>query len=173
MTEADAVGPHHPVDGRPARVARAQAVPEVFRRRDDERRVAVVVERAQPQQVRTVPVQLDAPRLGQPLHRDLPFQPLDLVLRDSRHSSALRRKPCQVLFEDFADFSRRASVYTYHVYPTSWISPEGSEVDHKIRLVMPAKKEPQTAFGKRLFTLRKARGLTQVQLAEPSARPSA
>jgi transcriptional regulator with XRE-family HTH domain len=31
---------------------------------------------------------------------------------------------------------------------------------------MPAKKEPHTAFGKRLFTLRKARGLTQVQLAE-------
>ena len=45
-------------------------------------------------------------------------------------------------------------------------SLEDSEVEHKIPLVMPAKKEPQTAFGKRLFTLRKARGLTQVQLAE-------
>jgi transcriptional regulator with XRE-family HTH domain len=45
-------------------------------------------------------------------------------------------------------------------------SPEDSEVEHKIPLVMPAKKEPQTAFGKRLFTLRRARGLTQVQLAE-------
>ena len=31
---------------------------------------------------------------------------------------------------------------------------------------MPAKKEPGTEFGKRLFALRKARGLTQVQLAE-------
>jgi transcriptional regulator with XRE-family HTH domain len=31
---------------------------------------------------------------------------------------------------------------------------------------MPAKKEPHTAFGKRLFALRKTRGLTQVQLAE-------
>jgi len=31
---------------------------------------------------------------------------------------------------------------------------------------MPAKKEPHTAFGKRLFTLRKTRGLTQSQLAE-------
>ncbi len=39
-------------------------------------------------------------------------------------------------------------------------------MDHKIRLAMPAKKEPQFAFGKRLFSLRKARGLTQVQLAE-------
>jgi transcriptional regulator with XRE-family HTH domain len=43
---------------------------------------------------------------------------------------------------------------------------EYPEVDHKIRLVMPAKKEPHTAFGKRLFTLRKTRGLTQSQLAE-------
>ena len=39
-------------------------------------------------------------------------------------------------------------------------------MDHKIRLEMPAKKEPHTAFGKRLFALRKTRGLTQVQLAE-------
>lgn len=39
-------------------------------------------------------------------------------------------------------------------------------MDHKILLAMPAKKEPQTAFGKRLFALRKAQGLTQVQLAE-------
>jgi transcriptional regulator with XRE-family HTH domain len=46
------------------------------------------------------------------------------------------------------------------------ISTEPSEADHKIRLAMPAKKEPHTAFGKRLFSLRKARGLTQVQLAE-------
>jgi transcriptional regulator with XRE-family HTH domain len=43
---------------------------------------------------------------------------------------------------------------------------EYPEVDHKIRLAMPAKKEPHTAFGKRLFTLRKTRGLTQSQLAE-------
>ena len=39
-------------------------------------------------------------------------------------------------------------------------------MDHKIPLEMPAKKEPHTAFGKRLFALRKTRGLTQVQLAE-------
>ena len=39
-------------------------------------------------------------------------------------------------------------------------------MDLKIPIAMPAKKEPQTAFGKRLFTLRKSRGLTQVQLAE-------
>jgi len=34
-------------------------------------------------------------------------------------------------------------------------------MDHKIRLEMAAKKEPHTAFGKRLFALRKTRGLTQ------------
>ena len=39
-------------------------------------------------------------------------------------------------------------------------------MDHKIALIMPAKKEPHSAFGKRLFALRKMRGLTQVQLAE-------
>jgi transcriptional regulator with XRE-family HTH domain len=39
-------------------------------------------------------------------------------------------------------------------------------MDIKIRLDMPAKKEPHSAFGKRLFALRKTRGLTQVQLAE-------
>jgi transcriptional regulator with XRE-family HTH domain len=39
-------------------------------------------------------------------------------------------------------------------------------MDHRIRLEMPAKKEPHTAFGKRLFALRKTRGLTQVQLAD-------
>jgi transcriptional regulator with XRE-family HTH domain len=46
------------------------------------------------------------------------------------------------------------------------ISKERSEADPKIHLAMPAKKEPHTAFGKRLFSLRKTRGLTQVQLAE-------
>ena len=39
-------------------------------------------------------------------------------------------------------------------------------MDLKIRLDMPAKKEPHSAFGKRLFALRKTRGLTPVQLAE-------
>ena len=35
-----------------------------------------------------------------------------------------------------------------------------------IASVMPAKKPPKTSFGERLFAFRKARGLTQVQLAE-------
>jgi transcriptional regulator with XRE-family HTH domain len=51
-----------------------------------------------------------------------------------------------------------------YIRPT--VFEEYPEVNHKIPLVMPAKKEPETAFGKRLFTLRKACGLTQIQLAE-------
>lgn len=35
-----------------------------------------------------------------------------------------------------------------------------------IASTMPAKKPPKTSFGERLFAFRKARGLTQVQLAE-------
>ena len=56
--------------------------------------------------------------------------------------------------------------YIHTMYIQAPDLSEDSEVEHKIPLVMPAKKEPQTAFGKRLFTLRKARGLTQSQLAE-------
>jgi hypothetical protein len=85
MTEADAFGPHDPVDRRPARVACAQAVPEVLRRSDDQRGCPVVVEGALTHQVGSVPRQLDTPRLGQPLDRDFFLEPFDLVIRDARH----------------------------------------------------------------------------------------
>jgi len=39
-------------------------------------------------------------------------------------------------------------------------------VDFTIAPAMPAKKPPQTAFGKRLVALRQARGLTQIELAK-------
>ena len=57
--------------------------------------------------IRSAPwrVQLDPPRLGQPLHRDFPLQPLDLRLRDSRHLCSFRRlfseKPCQEGYDLF------------------------------------------------------------------------
>jgi hypothetical protein len=70
MTEADALSPHHPVDGRPACIAGSQAVPEILRWSDDEGRCPVVMERAPTQKVRTVPGQLDPSRFGQPLDRD-------------------------------------------------------------------------------------------------------
>lgn len=43
---------------------------------------------------------------------------------------------------------------------------EDGKVTLTIGPAMPAKKPPQTIFGKRLVALRKARRLTQVQLAE-------
>ena len=68
MAEADAIGTHHPLDHISARVAGSQAVPEILCRRDNQRGRPVVVERALADQVRTLPRQLDPPRLGQPLH---------------------------------------------------------------------------------------------------------
>jgi hypothetical protein len=56
------------------------------------------MERAEAQQVRTVPVQLDAPRLRQPLYRYLPFQPFDFIIRDSRHFQPSAEKPVKCFF---------------------------------------------------------------------------
>ena len=39
-------------------------------------------------------------------------------------------------------------------------------MDFTIAPVMPAKKPPLTSFGQRMFALRKARGLTQIDLAK-------
>ena len=71
MAEADAFHPHHPVDDTAAHLTRAPAMPQVLLRRDDQRRRALVVERAQADEVCAVSLQLDAARLDQPLHRDL------------------------------------------------------------------------------------------------------
>jgi hypothetical protein len=70
MAETHTLGPHHPLDHVAARVAGAQAVPEIFSRSDNQRRRPVVMEGALAQKVGSVPRQLHAPRLGQPLHRD-------------------------------------------------------------------------------------------------------
>jgi hypothetical protein len=71
MAEADALGPHRPIDHRPARVAGTEAVPEILRRSDNERWRLVVMERAFADQVGSVPGQLDPTRLGQPLQGDV------------------------------------------------------------------------------------------------------
>ena len=52
------------------------------------------------------------------------------------------------------------------VYIHTEVYKECPEVDHKIPLAMPSKKDPHTAFGRRLFALLKANGLTQTQLAD-------
>jgi hypothetical protein len=54
MTEAHPFGSHHPVDHRAAGLARPQAMPQVLRRRDHQRRRLVFVERAAADQIRTV-----------------------------------------------------------------------------------------------------------------------
>jgi hypothetical protein len=86
MPEAYPFGFHHPVDYRTASAARSQAVPQILARRDDQRRLMIVMERAQADQVRSVALKLDPSRLGQPLHRYFSLQPLDLMLRNPRHS---------------------------------------------------------------------------------------
>ena len=85
MAEAHALGAHHPLDHVAAFAACALAVPHVFRRVDVQAGIAVVVEGAQPDQLLAAAREFDPPRLGQPLDRYLPLQPLDHRVRDSRH----------------------------------------------------------------------------------------
>ena len=59
MAETSTFGFLDPVDDRSASVARSQAIPQVLARRNDQRRLVILVERAQPDQVRSVPFQLD------------------------------------------------------------------------------------------------------------------
>ena len=70
VAEGDALGSHHPVDGRAARATGAEAMPEVLRGRDDQRRVVVVVEGAQAEKIGAVPGKPDAGALSQPLDGD-------------------------------------------------------------------------------------------------------
>lgn len=100
MTEADAPRLHHPVDDRAAGLARAETVPQILLRRHHERRRAVVMELTPPDPVRAMLLEFDPLRLNQPLQRDLLFQPVDLVVWDSRHSVGLLKtahpgKTCQ------------------------------------------------------------------------------
>lgn len=83
MAEAHALGPHHEVDHRAARLAGAETVPEILRRCYHERRLVVVVEGAEAKEVPAVRLEHHAARLG---------EPLDLVWRDAGHreTSVLR-----------------------------------------------------------------------------------
>src|SRR5690606_31606246 len=70
---------------RPARLARAQAVPQVLLRRHHQARRPVVVKRAPPHEIGPVLLELDPSRLDQAHERHLALEPLDLRARDSRH----------------------------------------------------------------------------------------
>ena len=89
MSEAHGFRFHHPVDDRAALLAGAEAVPEVLPRGDHERRLVIVVERTETEEVLAVASEFDPPRLGEPLDRDFPFQPLELVCWDSRQIGLL------------------------------------------------------------------------------------
>jgi hypothetical protein len=71
MTEAYALRPHDPVDDRAAGLTGSEAVPQILLRSDHERRLTVVMERAQAEEVCAVPPQFDAARLDQSLQADL------------------------------------------------------------------------------------------------------
>jgi hypothetical protein len=92
VPEADAFGFLDPVDYRSATAACSKAVPQIFARRDDKRRIVILVKRAQSDQVSSVAFQLDPLRFRQPLHRYLSFQPLDLMIRNPRHMRTLSRR---------------------------------------------------------------------------------
>jgi hypothetical protein len=86
VTERQTLGSHHPVDHRPARLTRPEAVPQVLGRSDHQARLPVLVERAQPHPVRPVAAQHHPPLGGQTLERHLGLEPVDLRLRNAGHA---------------------------------------------------------------------------------------
>ena len=84
MAETDTLGLHDPIDGRAADVALAHAAPEIGFRRHDQRRRAVVMERAASDLIRPGALQLHPEAVHQALDGDFSFQPLDLFVRDAR-----------------------------------------------------------------------------------------
>jgi hypothetical protein len=84
MPETDAVLFDDPIN-RPARRAAAEAVPEILRRRDDQRGGGILMERAMPNEVLAGFLQFNVGTLDQALYRYLIFQPLDFFLWYPRH----------------------------------------------------------------------------------------
>jgi hypothetical protein len=98
VPEAHAFGRHHPVHHRAALATGAEAVPEVLLRRDDQRRILVVVKRTQTNKVVAMRLELHPTRLRQPPHRNLPLQPLEFVLRDPSHGHHPTKEILIVIF---------------------------------------------------------------------------
>jgi hypothetical protein len=91
--ETDTLRLHDPIDHRPASLTGAFAAPDVLSWIDARARFMIVVERAQTHQLIAEPFELDSARLGQPLHRDLLFEPVNYFIGDARH---LARPPFRV-----------------------------------------------------------------------------
>jgi hypothetical protein len=83
--------PRHPSDHVAALAARPFAVPHIRHRIDVQAGIAVVVEGAQANQLLAAAMQLDPPRLGQPLDRHLPFQPFLLRVVSACHRASLKK----------------------------------------------------------------------------------
>ena len=122
MAEADTLGQHDPVDDGSSSAARSQTVPKIFPWRNHQRRLVIVVEGTQPDQVRAVAFQFHPAPLRQPLHRDFPLQPLDLALRDPCHRHLLPLvfrgfgKKLSRLFRKLFGFRNLDGRYTIVVY---------------------------------------------------------
>ena len=85
VAEAHVLDPHDEVDHRAARLAGAEAVPEILGRRHHERRLVVVVEGAEANEVTAVRLEHHPAHLGKPLDGDVALQPLELCIWDAAH----------------------------------------------------------------------------------------
>ena len=82
------LGPRYPADHVATLATRPFAVPYIFHRVDVQAGIPVVVERAQADQFLAAAMQFDPPRLGQPLDRHLPLQPLLLRVVSACHRTS-------------------------------------------------------------------------------------
>ncbi len=92
VAEAHPLGPHHPVDHRTTGVAGSQAMPQVLLRAHHQRRLPVLVERAETDQVGTGLAQLDTGSADEAFQGHLCLQPLDLLVGYTGHRLLLRKK---------------------------------------------------------------------------------
>jgi hypothetical protein len=83
---------HHPIDRCAARAALAQAVPKALPWRDDERGLVVVMKWTEAEEVFAVRPELDPGASDEGGEIRLPLHPLELVLRESRHSASRRNR---------------------------------------------------------------------------------
>lgn len=73
----------------PPLAARAQAVPEILRRRDHQRRLVIVVEGTETKKIRAVRLEDDAAASHQRGEIDVTLEAVDLFVRDARHALLL------------------------------------------------------------------------------------
>ena len=139
-------------------MAAAEAVPQVFGGRDDQRRAVVVMQHAQADEVFALRLELDAVGPHQLGEVGVSFQPLELVFWNSGHKTASSQKPVNVYFDvldvDYSDVLRFVNEEALMI---------GQATSEMWRWIV-------ADFGKNLAKLRKRRMLTQLQLADIARR---